>query len=97
MLIGTLDPHLDELSRPELLSIDDMQQAVDLGRVGGRARDGAVLAGVVDERFHRRADLALQARGADLRLLRHETLQTLLLDLFGHRAGQIVRSGAIDR
>ena len=76
----------------------DADDAVDLRRVGGRARDAR-------RRLRRaststrivRADLAREARRADALLHCHEARAALLAYFFGNGIGQGVGRGAFDR
>jgi hypothetical protein len=52
----------DDLARLELLSVGDTQHAVDLGRVGTGAGNGAIGIDLVDQRVDDVADTPLQLR-----------------------------------
>src|SRR5690606_36455569 len=99
VLVAAHDAHVDELARaqPGLAAVLHLHQAVDLRRVGHRARDRQVAVDGIDDAALDAADLRLQALRGDVRLALHEARQTLLLHLFRHRVRQRVGRGPLHR
>ena len=99
VLVAAQDLDVDELPglQPGLAAVLDLHQAVDLRRVGLRARDRELAVDRIDQAALHGADLGFEPRGGNLRLPLHEARQALLLHFLGHRIGQLVGGRAVDR
>src|SRR5579872_1746265 len=75
----------------------EVDGAVDLRRVRGRASLGRAPGALVDDHGETPADLGPQLARADLLLGAHEPMPAIVLDLVGHRVGESVRRSPGDR
>src|SRR5690606_14278696 len=92
------DAHPDLVAGLQRLLAVDVDQPVDLRRIGTGAADGAIFVDFVDQHFEFLADLAFQACGADGLLVGHEAIPAILLDLVRHRLqAQLLGGCAFDR
>ena len=104
MRVGILDCHRDNVACLERgRHVAQIDRTVDLGCVGLRAAGGAdvailvCLADLVDDDGERAANLRRELGGADPLGHFHDPGVAFFLDRFGHRAGQVIGGGTLDR
>src|SRR5690625_6777970 len=72
-----------------LLAIE-INQAVDLRRIGVASADRAFMVHFIDQHFQRTADFLLQTRRGNFLLHLHKTVVALLLNCLVYRDGELV-------
>ena len=104
MLVSVLDIDEHDITRLQRGGdITQIDMAVDFRRIGLRPSsrtDAAIfihVADFVDDNWNATPHLCRKLSGADSGCFRHDTLESLFLDLFRHWVGQIVRLRAVHR
>ncbi len=82
-MVGIDDLHLQKIPRLGIKKSVDINQPVDLRRIGLGAGDGAFFVNLVDQHLNDAINLGRQLVGGDIFLHLHQPASAILAHLFG--------------